>query len=125
MVPSGIEGTALSEIRFFFAYDKMQWNAGQDERRIMLIFAFDAGGDDNTEHLTVAGFASSTEDWSDFSEKWKARLEKDGIPFFRAVDAASFRGPFEHWRELPNREQLRRALFADLMELIKGHAYYK
>lgn len=103
----------------------MQWNAGQDERRIMLIFAFDAGGDDNTEHLTVAGFASSTEDWSDFSEKWKARLEKDGIPFFRAVDAASFRGPFEHWRELPNREQLRRALFADLMELIKGHAYYK
>lgn len=61
----------------------------------MLIFAFDAGGDDNTEHLTVAGFASSTEDWNDFSEKWKARLEKDRIAFFRAADAASFRGPFD------------------------------
>jgi len=91
----------------------------------MLTFAFDAGGDDATDYLTVAGFASSTEDWDEFSKKWKARLDQDGIGFFRAVDAASFRGPFEHWRELPNRESLRRALFTDLMELIKSHTYHK
>ncbi len=52
-------------------------------------------------------------------------MDRDGIAFFRAVDANSFRGPFEHWRDLPNREQLRRTLFSDLMELIKSHAYRK
>jgi hypothetical protein len=91
----------------------------------MLTFAFDAGGDDGTDFMTVAGFASSMKDWDEFSQRWKARLEKDGIEFFRAVDAASFRGPFKHWHDLSNREQLRRALFADLMELIKSHAYRK
>jgi hypothetical protein len=91
----------------------------------MLIFAFDAGSDDGTDFMTVAGFASSEKVWDEFSKKWKSRLEKDGIGFFRAVDAASFRGPFEHWRDLENREELRRALFADLMDLIKGHAYRK
>lgn len=91
----------------------------------MLTFAFDAGGDDGTDYMTVAGFASSQKDWDEFSQKWKSRLENDGIDFFRAVDAASFRGPFKHWRDLPNRERLRRALFADLMELIKSYAYRK
>src|ERR1700691_3926442 len=89
----------------------------------MLIFALDAGGDEYTDFLTVAGFASSAKDWDDFSIKWKSRLDRDGIAFFRAVDANSFRGPFEHWRDLPNRDQLRRELFADLMKLIKSHAY--
>lgn len=91
----------------------------------MLTFAFDAGGDDGTAYVTVAGFVSSMKDWDEFSLKWKARLDRDGIEFFRAVDANSFRGPFGHWRDLPNRDQLRRELFADLMKLIKSHAYRK
>lgn len=92
---------------------------------VMLTFAFDAGGDDRTEVLTVAGFASSTKDWDAFSLAWKERLDRDGVTFFRAVDAAHFRGPFQHWHGLPNREQLRRALFADLMTILKQHAYRK
>lgn len=91
----------------------------------MLTFAFDAGGDENTDYLTVAGFASSAKDWDSFSLKWKDRLDKDGIAFFRAVDANNFRGPFQHWYDLPNRNQLRQSLFSDLMELIKSHAYAK
>jgi hypothetical protein len=91
----------------------------------MLTFAFDAGGDAGTDYMTVAGFASSMKDWDEFSSKWKARLDKDGIEFFRAVDVNNFRGPFEHWHDLPNREQLRRALFSDLMDLIRRHAYRK
>jgi len=91
----------------------------------MLTFALDAGGDDGTDFMTVAGFASSMKDWDEFSQKWKARLQQDGIAFFRAVDANSFRGPFEHWRDLPNKEHLRQSLFSDLMDLIKGHAYRK
>ena len=51
----------------------------------MLTLAFDAGGDDGTDYMTVAGFASSLADWDHFSEKWKARLDRDGIAFFRAV----------------------------------------
>lgn len=92
---------------------------------VMLTFAFDAAGDESTEYLTVAGFASSMADWDGFTDKWQSRLQRDNIEFFRAVDANSFRGPFKHWRDLPERNQLRRALFADLMDLIKSHAYRK
>jgi hypothetical protein len=72
----------------------------------MLTFAFDAGGDDATELITVAGFASSAKDWDSFSVPWKQRLAQDGIEFFRAVDVNSFRGPSEHWFDKPNREAL-------------------
>lgn len=93
----------------------------------MLTLAFDAGGDADTDYLTVAGFASSVKDWDTFSEKWTERLRRDGIKFFRTVDANSFRGPFEHWRELPENERvdLRRKLFADLMDIIHSHIYQK
>ena len=93
----------------------------------MLTLAFDAGGDDGTDYMTVAGFASSLADWDNFSEKWKARLDRDGIAFFCAVDANSFRGPFEHWRELAEKKrvELRKQLFSDLMEIIHSHTYQK
>lgn len=101
------------------------WMDREKANFVMLTCAFDAGGTDTTQHLTVAGFASSQKHWDEFSEKWKARLGKDGIEFFRAVDAACFRGPFQHWYDRPDREQLRRALFVDLMNLIKSYAYQK
>jgi hypothetical protein len=91
----------------------------------MLTFAFDAGGDEATDYLTVAGFASSTDDWDEFSKKWKARLDRDGIEFFRATDLASFQGPFAHWHDLPDRNELRRALHGDLMGLIHSNCYHK
>ncbi len=91
----------------------------------MLTFAFDAGGDDATDYLTVAGFASSTDDWDEFSKKWNARLERHGIAFFHATDLASFQGPFEHWHDLPDRDELRRALYGDLMDLIHSYCYHK
>ena len=93
----------------------------------MLTIAFDCGGDDGTEYLTVAGFASSARDWDSFSEQWKKRLDQDGIAFFRTVDANALRGPFEHWRDLPEDEskRLRKNLFADLMDIIRRHIYQK
>lgn len=94
---------------------------------VMLTLAFDAGGDGGTDYMTVAGFASSSGDWDSFSKKWKARLDKDGISFFRAVDANNFRGPFEHLRELAESErvELRKQLFKDLMDIIHSHTYQK
>jgi hypothetical protein len=87
--------------------------------------AFDASGDENTDVLAVAGFLSSEDDWQSFSEQWSKRLTQDGIEFFRAVDAAAFRGPFEHWRDRKERETLRRALFTDLMNILKRHVYHR
>jgi hypothetical protein len=91
----------------------------------MLIFAFDASGDETTPYMTVAGFASSANDWDEFSATWKNRLDQDGIAFFRAVDFASFRGPFQHWHDRPDRDQLRRLLSSDLMEILQAHVYHK
>ena len=93
----------------------------------MLTFAFDAGGDDRTQVITVAGFASSTHHWDEFSAAWRECLRKHGIEFFRAVDAAHFRGPFQHWHDLPKneREKRRRALFSELMPILKQNVFRK
>jgi hypothetical protein len=100
-------------------------NAIKDMIFGMLTAAFDAGGDESTPVLSVAGFASSADDWHKFSDLWSSRLAKDNITYFRAVDAAFFRGPFQHWRDRTDRESLRRSLFFDLMEILKSHTYRK
>src|SRR5579863_9669306 len=87
--------------------------------------AFDGGGDESTVALTVAGFVSSTKDWDDFSRLWKERLDAEGIQYFRAVEAAHFRKQFQPWHNKPDREQWRKHLFADLMDILKSHVYRK
>lgn len=101
------------------------WADPSEALLIMLSFPFDAGGDEGTRVVTVAGFGSSEGDWREFSRLWTSRLAKDDIAFFRAVDAASFRGPFKHWRNRPDRGKLRDKLFADLMDILKRHVYRK
>ena len=91
----------------------------------MLTGAFDASGDKSTALFCVAGFASSEKDWHSFSEAWSKRLARDEITFFRAVDAAFFTGPFQHWKNKANREDLRRSLFSDLMDILKRHVYHR
>lgn len=91
----------------------------------MLTGAFDASGDKKSAVLAVAGFVSSEKNWRDFSKAWSERLAKDDIEFFRAVDAASYNGPFEHWKERTDRDDLRRALFRDLMNILKSHVYHR
>jgi hypothetical protein len=91
----------------------------------MLSFALDAGGDEATPVMTVAGFCSSEQDWGTFSELWTQRLKQEGIAFFRAVDAAHFRGQFQPFRDRPDRNAWRDKLFADLMDILKRHVYRK
>jgi hypothetical protein len=91
----------------------------------MLTCAFDAGGDDKTPFLTVAGFASTTENWDLFSSAWKNRLEKDGIEYFHASDLDSFHGPFRNWQGRPDRKELSHRLCADLMDILKRHVFRK
>jgi hypothetical protein len=91
----------------------------------MLTAAFDASGDDGTPIVSVAGFISSVKDWEDFSKLWTARLARENIKYFRAVEAAHFSKEFKPWRDWPNedKESWRQALFTDLMEIIKSHVY--
>lgn len=91
----------------------------------MLTGAFDASGDKSTAYYCVAGFASSESDWRGFSEAWSKRLAKDGIEFFRAVDAAFFTGPFLHLSERPDKEDIRKALFSDLMDILKRNVFHR
>jgi hypothetical protein len=87
----------------------------------MLTCCFDGAGKEkdtsgNTDVVVVAGFGSMAGVWREFDEKWTARLTKDGLTAFHAVDFAQFRGEFrDGWRADESR---RRTLTADLMEII-------
>jgi hypothetical protein len=91
----------------------------------MLLFAFDASGDDAKPQLTVAGFVSSAADWQKFAIAWSSRLKQDGIEFFHAADLDNFWGPFRHWQDRTDRKTLRENLCADLMSILKSHVYQK
>src|SRR5271168_623521 len=91
----------------------------------MITFAFDAGGDERTPLLTVAGFASGKDDWDSFSVAWRERLNRDGIEYFHAKDLDGFWGPFRHLQSNPSRQEIKKKLCADLMALIKSSTYRK
>jgi hypothetical protein len=91
----------------------------------MLIFAFDASGDDSKPYLTVAGFVSSAADWEEFAVAWSTRLKQDEIEFFHAADLDNFWGPFRNWQDRPDRKTLRENLCSDLMKILKSHVYQK
>jgi hypothetical protein len=93
----------------------------------MFTGAFDDGGTKDTPVLTVAGFVSSAKDWDDFSRLWTERLNKEGIKYFRAAEAAHFTKQFKPWRDWPKdkQEAWRRNLFQDLMKILKSHVYRK
>jgi hypothetical protein len=97
----------------------------EETRLVMLTAAFDAGGDEGTSVLTVAGFVSSVKDWDDFSRLWTERLKREGIEYFRASEAAHFRKQFQPWRDKPERFEWRQKLSADLMKILKSHVYRK
>jgi len=84
----------------------------------MLTACFDAGGKESDHYnvLSVAGFASFAGMWSEFTERWNARLAKDSLPYFHAGDFAHSVKVFSHgWK---HDEQRRRALVTDLMDII-------
>ena len=88
----------------------------------MFTACFDASGsenDPNTPYLTVAGYVSSAEGWSTFSELWNKRLREDRLNYFRMSEFAHSTKDFAGWNL---HEDRRRSLLQDLVELIKAHA---
>jgi len=90
---------------------------------VMLSFALDVSGDESRPVYTVAGFGSGEKDWKSFSELWTARLGREGINYFRAAEAAHFRGQFKLFHDRPDREMWRQQLFADLMGILRRNVY--
>jgi hypothetical protein len=84
-----------------------------------MLACFDASGHEcDRPFLVVAGFVSSAGDWDDFAQKWIKRLNEDGLPYFHANQFAWSKGIFDGWKE-----ERKRPLAADLMDIISGHAY--
>ncbi len=89
-----------------------------------MVCAFDASGDEASQLImVVAGFISSAGDWADFSKLWVERLQRDGLSYMHMKEYAHSTGQFAHgWKGDGKR---RDALLADLMSIIKSHAYRK
>ena len=88
---------------------------------VQRVAAFDVGGDENKPALVVAGFISSARDWQEFSKEWSARLQTDGLSYFRAVEFAQSVKEFANFKDEPRRRQLSN----DLMGILRRHVYRK
>ncbi len=84
---------------------------------------FDAAGHEaDQKFVVVAGFVATPAMWTDFDRDWKARLAKDDVEFFHAVEFAQSTGQFKGWRD---EKEKRQALSNDLMEILKRNVSRK
>jgi len=67
----------------------------------MLIKAYiDDSKDEKQERFAVAGaFLGFQKNWSKLYPKWKRRLNKDGLKYFRSTEYYSLRGEFARYRD--------------------------
>jgi len=90
---------------------------------VMLTCAFDVSKDQPLQkNLVMAGFVSEAERWKEYDLKWRARLAADNLSYFHMRSFAQSDGPFKDWRD---KEDKRRTLLRDLLDLIAEHAYHK
>jgi hypothetical protein len=88
---------------------------------VMYTACFDASGhEQNEEHLVVAGFLSSGDDWIKFDSAWTRRLAENGLPYLHMREFAHKLPPFDRLTEKQRRE-----LLSDLMDIIQANAYRK
>src|SRR5439155_6175636 len=90
----------------------------------MLQTAFDASGHEADQScIAVAGYISRAEDWEKFDEKWRERLSRDGLAYFRMSDYSQNVDQFAdkaYWTF-----DRRKTLIVDLIAIIEAHAYRK
>jgi hypothetical protein len=80
------------------------------------VTAFDASGHESDRLImVVAGFVSSGDEWAKFTTKWKERLGRDALEYFRLSE-------FIRWAA---DEAKKRALVRDLIGIIEPHAFRK
>ena len=94
----------------------------------MIQTAFDVSYDHpRSRFLVMAGFLSSAEEWVEFDGKWRKRLADDGLPYFHMTAFAHCgthpQKPFD--KTWIGKEERRKALIRDLLNITLDHAYYK
>lgn len=91
----------------------------------MAIFSsyFDASGHpDQSDVLTVAGYAAAVDSWIRFEREWQEILRLEGISVFHMTDFASSQGEFASWRgREPEKIEKRRKLVEALTFCLQKH----
>jgi hypothetical protein len=79
---------------------------------------FDASGHpDNTDVLTVAGYAAAIENWIKFENEWKEILSSEGVVAFHTTDFVSGLGEFVGWGgKEPEKVERRKRFIQQLMD---------
>jgi len=86
----------------------------------MVIFSayFDASGHpDQTDVLTVAGYAAAVDSWVRFDIEWRAILDCEGVTAFHMTDFASGGGEFATWKGKEPEKVERRRRFVEQLTL--------
>ena len=91
---------------------------------------FDDSGNSSMQgdpYLTLAGLAAPDTCWDDFKKDWESTLkhheapERNGIPYFHAVEAFHGNGGFQDWDRSGDKEKVLN-LFYGLTKVIHSHA---
>lgn len=79
----------------------------------------DSGTHTGSEAVVLAGYVSTPEQWAEFDREWLAETGTYDLdkPYFRMTDFANRIGVYGTWSE-----DVRRARFAKLTDIIQGHA---
>jgi Protein of unknown function (DUF3800) len=83
---------------------------------MLRMYVDDSGKEDQSPHLVLAGYLSSTEKWAAFSNHWQAILDDAGIDSFRMVEAWRLARKFRKIGALG-----RDRLIVQLIECIKAY----
>jgi Protein of unknown function (DUF3800) len=94
---------------------------------VMLIVSYiDDSADGNRDRVVLAGcFMSTPEEWEKLAVRWRERLSRDGLNYFRSTEYYSFRGEFERFCDpisypKPEGKLAASALRDDLDRIIQG-----
>jgi hypothetical protein len=95
---------------------------------LMVIFSayFDASGHpDQSDVLTVAGYAAAVDSWIRFDKEWQGILEPEGVTSFHMTDFVSGKGEFTSWKGKEPEKVERRRHFVEQLTCCLQRNYAK
>ena len=93
----------------------------------MAFYMDDSADEKRQKVFVVAGFIGDTEEWFEVERHWNARLERDGLAYFRATEHNSLTGEFLKLVKAYGPHKAREIatnLISDLKGIIKSHQLY-
>jgi hypothetical protein len=86
-------------------------------------FVDDSKDSQQSRMFVCAGWIAEREIWLDFSKRWNARLQGDGISYFKTSEYKMLNGQFERFRKLPapDGRNAAKAVRDDLLDIIRDY----